>query len=312
MAVTRKNLPAVSVIVTVLNEDQTIEKLIKELTNQTVKPKEIIVVDGGSNDETFSYLQKLVEKNNHLRIFQRKGNRSIGRNLAISQSKTELVAITDAGCLPKNNWLEELVKAYQGSEPETVIAGYYFANPKTDFEQAVVPYALVMPDSVDPKTFLPATRSMLLPKRVWQKLAGFNESLSDNEDYDFARRLKKANVPTIFAKAAQVEWQPRSDLYSFAVMIFRFARGDAFAQLFRLKVVFIFARYSVGLGVLFLWWQLAIFGFGFYLLWSIYKNKHYVPSGWYWLPILQVVSDFAVMVGTMAGLIQYFRKNASI
>ncbi len=307
----------ISLIITVYNEADTIDSLIESLASQTIQPKEVIIVDGGSTDETWSLLQSLqTSADIHLKVFQKSGNRSVGRNYAISQASSALVAITDAGCLPHPDWLEELGNAYFETSA-SVIAGYYSARPETPFEEAVIPYVLVMPDKVNPLTFLPATRSMMIEKKVWQELNGFNEQLSDNEDYDFAQRLRQAGYEIAFAPKARVRWIPRSDLLSFGWMIYRFARGDVQAGLIRPKVIVIFARYMlVGLLVtgLLLTNKVTslLFLLGFLLLlystWAIFKNLRYVPNGWYWLPVLQIVSDIEVMVGSVSG---FFRKKGS-
>jgi GT2 family glycosyltransferase len=250
--------------------------------------------------------------------------------VGIKFAKHDLIAITDAGCRPHPNWLQELRRKateYQlenGILSGLVVAGYYDAKPITPFEVAVVPYALVMPDQVDSQTFLPATRSMLLHKNVWTALDGFDEKLSDNEDYDFARRLRKLAeqqnqsgyelpVEIVFAVGAKVTWLPRSTWHSFANMIYRFARGDARAGLWRPKVGLIFLRYIVvlSIGIVLLsdrnWLWLGIFllmGAILYSIWSIFKNKRYVPRGWYWLPVLQVTADVAVMLGTLQGVVK--------
>ena len=226
------------------------------------------------------------------------------------------IAVTDAGCILDRNWLKELVEEQTKLKIE-VVAGYYSANPKTSFEEAVIPYVLVMPDRVDENNFLPATRSVLFSKNIWKQAGGFNENLSDNEDYDFAKKLQSMGVDIGFAKKAIVNWMPPSTLKSFNKMIFRFARGDVYAGIIRPKVLLIFLRYALGLSVLF-WgiFQLKITGniwilFGLvpviivsYILWSIYKNYHYAPSGKYWLPVLQLSSDIAVMWGSVCGLIK--------
>lgn len=305
--------PKVSVVVTVLNEAHTITQLLNSLAAQTHLADELIVVDGGSTDQTLQILKNTAATLPQLRVLSQPGNRSLGRNHGIQQATHELIAITDAGCTPHPDWLEQLLQAYLGAtNSQTVIAGFYDAEPATPFEAAVVPYALVMPDRVDPKTFLPATRSMLMPRVVWQQVGGFDPNLSDNEDYDFARRLVAAKTPLMFAESAKVTWQPRSTLKQFWTMIFRFARGDAFAGWWRPKVGRIFGRYLVGLGLILIWLclnqpiflYLAVIGILGYSLWSIKKNARYVGAGWRWLPILQLVSDVAVMMGTVTGMAQ--------
>jgi len=312
-----KFTPKISVIVTVLNEAKTIAVLLNSLVQQSLVPSEIIVVDGGSRDDTLKIAQQIEKEHPQVNfiITQKEGNRSVGRNYAISLAAHELLACTDAGCIPKNDWLEQLFFRYKESN-DPVIAGYYAGVAKTDFEQAVIPYALVMPDAVNPDTFLPATRSLFLEKTVWEKLQGFAENLRDNEDYEFAKRIQKANIPISFARNAIVYWQPRTSIQEFYWMIFRFARGDIYAGIVRPKVIFIFVRYFCGIAliissatvisVLSSLYAALIIG-ALYALWAISKNKKYVATGWYWLPVLQVLADAAVMQGSVAGFLKKIR-----
>lgn len=313
---TKKVIP-VSVIITVLNEAASIEILLDSLVNQTVTPKEVIITDGGSTDDTCERLQKYQQKSLpfKLEVVQEKGNRSVGRNYAIEKASTSIIAITDAGCIPHTDWIQKLWEKYQ-VEKKPVIAGYYDAQPKTPFEEAVVPYVLVMPDRVNPNAFLPATRSMLLEKKVWKEVGKFDQSLSDNEDYDFAKRIVAKQFLIGFATEAKVSWLPRPTLSSFMWMIYRFARGDVQAGIIRPKVLFIFFRVSLWCFIsLLLWLSTPFVGLLFWLvsgvfygLWSIQKNMRYVPNGWYWLPVLQVASDLMVIAGSLAGWLKRIKR----
>lgn len=313
-----KSFPEVTVIVTILNEEQTIADLIKSLAEQTVKPLAVVIVDGGSSDKTEVVLRDCLNKYENIKIhfFKKVGNRSVGRNFAVEQSPTSLIACTDAGCVPENNWLENLLKTYKSTE-KAVVAGYYKGSYETTFQRAVIPYALVMPGSVDRENFLPATRSLLFEKSVWEQLGGFDESLGDNEDYAFAKLIQKRKIPIAFAADAVVSWQPRRTLRDFYKMIFRFARGDIQAKIVRPKVVVIFVRYAIVAsaflvfshgelfdGIIFLLLALVI-----YSSWAITKNLKYVGNAWFWLPILQVSSDIAVMGGSIAGLKRLLLKS---
>lgn len=306
--------PSLTVIITVLNEQKTLPLLLDALLVQTQPAKEIIVVDGGSHDKTTKVLKEYQRHFPQLKLrwFEKKGNRSVGRNFAINKAQHSLIAITDAGCIPDRNWLAELLKKYSESQAQ-VVAGYYNAKPQNAFEAAVVPYVLVMPDKVNEKSFLPATRSMLLEKKVWEVVGRFNERLSDNEDFAFAQQLVKQKVKIVFAKNAIVTWLPRTNLHDFYQMIFRFARGDAYAGIMRLKVGLLFLRYFGVLVVvfaLFLYKQfyaviaLILILKLLYVGWSIAKNFRYARNGWFWLPVLQYVADWAVMRGSLVGLIK--------
>lgn len=179
---------------------------------QTKLPDEVIVVDGGSTDDTVQLLQELAAPVTHFstQILVQPGNRSVGRNAAITQAKSQLIACTDAGCVLDPHWLEELVKK-QHETKAAVVAGYYQGLVTTSWQAAVVPYVLVMPDKLPqpPEIFLPATRSVLFTKEAWIKAGKFDESLSDNEDFVFAHSLKRTGAVMSFAPTAIAAWIPQ-------------------------------------------------------------------------------------------------------
>lgn len=307
-------MKSVSVICTTYNEEHTIARLLDALKSQAHQPSEVIICDSQSKDNTQEIIKKFITANPSFKVIllSKQGNRSIGRNTAIAAAKSDLIAITDAGCIPEKYWLQELVKAYSQSNSE-VIAGYYRGLPSNPFEEAVIPYVLVMPDRIDERTFLPATRSVLLEKKVWKALGGFDETLSLNEDYPFAKKLKGEGYHIAFAKNAVVGWLPRKNILEFITMIERFAQGDIEAKIFRPKVLFLFFRYLILLlviiGMLFFASPKQIIAlllvfFVLYSIWAIEKNVKYTKNGWYWLPVLQYAADYAVIKGSLKGLLK--------
>lgn len=310
--------PSIAVVVTVLNEAKTVGQLLAALEQQTLQPQEICITDGGSSDATAEIVTEWATQSRvPISLITIPGNRSIGRNAAIARTKCQWIALTDAGCEPEPTWLEELV-AVQKKQHCRVVSGYYKGDAQTALQTAIVPYALVMPKRVNPERFLPATRSMLIEKKLFIALGKFNPALSDNEDYDFARRIPAAE-PIGFAPKAIVSWQPPKTLSAFARMIFRFARGDAQAGLWRPKVILVFVRYAVvGLLFLLLWvhvsfwiWSLLLLLFVVYVAFAIVKNYVYAKSSWYWLPVLQIISDISVMAGSFSGLVAQSSVSAT-
>lgn len=305
----KKNI-SVSVVVTVRNEAATIEALLAALANQTCRPDQIIISDGSSEDCTVRLIERYKQQNPSLPLvlLRNAGNRSKGRNVAIRASKTQLVAITDAGCLPDTDWLCELLREYERTHAE-IVAGYYRGTPSTPFERAQVPFVLVTVQRLNPNDFLPATRSMLLQKSAWEKVGGFDERLTVSEDFAFARRAKKMGCSFSFTQKALVSWRPRKNLSQFITMVSSFASGDVVAGIVRPKVLLVFARYALACSaIVFFLLQKSILVAAFsgvggllYLAWSIQKHKQEVGSAWYWLPVLQIAADVAVLVGTAKG-----------
>lgn len=315
-----------TLVITILNEALTVDLLLNALLKQTVAPKEIILVDGGSSDETICIIKKF-SKNNFNNPITKKitlkilagSNRAEARNWAINQAKTELIVITDAGCIPQPSWLENLYKTYQKTK-SPIVGGFFYGLSTNSFEQAVVAYTLQMPDKVNPNKFIPTTRSVLLTKKTWQNLGGFDETLTTNEDFPFFYRARQKNVKIAFAKDALVGWIPRKTVGSFIKMIYGFAKGDLEAGIIRPKVQLLFGRYLfVFLATMYLLFikEVSLIKLSFtlglwliiYLGWAIWKNIRYTPQGWYWLPAMQLMADCSVMFGSIVGLIKRHKSS---
>ena len=86
-----------SVIIPVFNERKGIEEFIHSLYHQTRSPDEIIVIDGGSTDGTYEYLQQQ-EKEGKLQVHRYLSNIAQARNFAVQKAHHDIILCTDAGC----------------------------------------------------------------------------------------------------------------------------------------------------------------------------------------------------------------------
>lgn len=311
----------ISFIATVFNESENIDAFLNSIFSQAKLPDEIVIVDGGSTDETVRKIEKKnlesKYKGNFL-LLVKKGNRSIGRNEAIKRATGEIIVCSDAGCILEKSWLYEIIRPFKNKSID-VVAGYYSGLPTNLFQKCLVPYVLIMPDRVNAKAFLPSTRSMAFKKNVWSQIGGFPEQYDYSEDYFFARQLRANKKKMHFAKKARVYWIPRNNFIEAYLMFFRFARSDIIAKILRPKVVFIHFRYLVGLLMLFF----GIIGkdtrllgilvvlISFYLLWAVMKNYKYVKDirAVVLLPVMQIISDVAVMSGATMGILSLWNSE---
>jgi hypothetical protein len=117
----------ISLIITVKNERAVLPLWLESIKRQTLQPDEIVVVDGGSTDGTFEWLESV--KSATFTVLQKKGNIAVGRNIAIQTAKGEIIVATDAGCLYSPEWLQKI------TDP-TFVYGTGFNNVtfKVDFQ----------------------------------------------------------------------------------------------------------------------------------------------------------------------------------
>ena len=124
------DLPMVSVIIPVFNEQLVIERRIKNIY-QCTYPKnklQVIVVDSGSNDKTRSIIEeKFSEQVILIREEQRKG-KAHAINLAIKKCSGEIVIITDGPTLYDKDTILQLVESLRDSSVGGATALYNIPN----------------------------------------------------------------------------------------------------------------------------------------------------------------------------------------
>lgn len=217
----------VSVITTVLNEAKGIEPLLRSLLDQSREPDEIIICDAGSDDGTVEIIRRRIEEGYPARlIIERRASRSRGRNLAIEESKSEVIASIDAGCVARVEWLSKLMAPFESDDPPDVVSGYYQPEAQSAFEEAIAVATVPDPIEVDPETFLPSSRSVAFRRDAWERVGGYPEYTSHAEDTEFDLRLKAAGYRFRYAPEAIVRWRVEATLWGVFRQFFRYARSD--------------------------------------------------------------------------------------
>jgi len=309
----------VSVVITVFNEERSIAKLLKSLQFQTIRPDEIVIVDGGSRDKVIEIVRHFQKKDKRIKLLVEKCSRAKGRNIGVDIARNEIIAITDAGCIVHKRWLERIIKPFNNKEVE-VVAGFYKMTGKSAFQKALSSYLGVLPSRFD-VNYLPSTRSIAFRKELWLKVGGFPERLADTaEDTVFNYKIVQSDANIARVKKAIVEWGMPSTLKGAFNKMFYYAKGDAKSKIWwhptkklsshNIKILFVFARYMMGLvGVILtfrspLLWLVLIAGLFLYFYWSF--RKVFIEFGdckiGMWGIVLQFTSDIAVMTGFLAGI----------
>lgn len=254
----------VTLIVTVRNEEASIDALLDSLLAGTRAPDEIVVADGGSTDVTPDRLRARAAADSRVRWLDAPGNRSVGRNAAARTARSALIACTDAGVQVEPEWLERITAPFADPGVD-VVAGFYRPVGKTWFERAAGVISAPHLSEIDRERFLPSTRSVAFRRAAWERVGGFDERWDHNEDTPFALALKKAGFRFAFAPDAVVQWHPRGDLRSFWRQHRRFGYGDgesrvqgSFYATIAAKYALAVALFAAGFWFRPAWWLLAV------------------------------------------------------
>jgi glycosyltransferase involved in cell wall biosynthesis len=319
----------ISVIATVLNEGESLRGLLDSLVAQTRAPDEIVIVDGGSRDQTLAILAEYAGRL-PLRVIEAPGcGISAGRNRAIAEAHGDVIASTDAGVVLVPGWLEALTAPLLDDASVQVVGGFFEADPHTVFEAALGATTLPLEDEIDAASFLPSSRSVAFRRSAWEAVGGYPEWLDYCEDLIFDLRLKAAAPEWVFSPAAVAHFRPRKSLRAFMRQYYRYARGDGKADLWRKRHAIRYATYFLGLpliaGLILFGRPAAQFvGAGLGLLGaSAYLNRPYrrlpavldaaeargafrrTRATWLkailWIPVIRAAGDLAKMAGYPVG-----------
>jgi len=100
--------PKVSVIIPVRNGAKKLTQCLEAVLAQSYEPKEVIVVDGHSSDDTVKVASKFPVKV----LYEDYHTRAGGCQVGIENAEGEYIAFTDADCIPGKDWLANLIKEF--------------------------------------------------------------------------------------------------------------------------------------------------------------------------------------------------------
>jgi glycosyltransferase involved in cell wall biosynthesis len=315
---------------TVFNEASSITHLLDSLAAQSRTPDEVVIVDGGSTDNTLETLTDYAMRARMaLQTYSRPGaNISQGRNAAIAAAHGEVIAVTDAGVRLAPCWLEELIRPFERDAGTDIVAGFFVPDPQTTFEIAMG--ATVLPALVDivPSAFLPSSRSVAFRKRAWSAIGGYPEWLDYCEDVILDLELVQRYGPFHFAPRALVYFRPRSNMRSFFMQYYRYARGDGKANLWPkrhavryLAYLVLLPAFTVAAWRLSAWSLLGLLAGAAAYTFHPYRRLRKAMHDLRWdaklyavalVPAIRVVGDVAKMIGYPAGWMWRLRHRGEI
>jgi glycosyltransferase involved in cell wall biosynthesis len=305
---------SISVVVTVRNEAETIDDLVRSLLGQTRPPEEIVFTDGGSTDQTVTRLRHWITRGAPIRLLECPGaNIAAGRNRAIEAAQTDLIACTDAGVSLDPRWLERIVAPFASGAD--VVMGFFQSAPRNAFELALGATTLPDVDEIDPDRFIPSSRSIAFRRSAWERVAGYPEWLDYCEDVVFDLALRRAGYRFAWVPDAVVYFRPRPSVSAFFRQYYRYARGDGKANLWPRRHLIRYLTYALGPLVTLggFWYKRFWFGLAvaavFYLL-APYRrlvrataaSRREKVLAALLVPVLRLVGDVAKMLGYPVGV----------
>ncbi len=174
----------ISVIIPTYNRAKFLKRAIKSVIQQSWEKWELIVVDDGSTDNTKEVLEEIKDRR-IIYLYQDNKGVSAARNLGISHSQGELIALLDSDDVWKPRKLEDHILFHiQGeweisqTEEEWIKGGKRINPARRHLKKA----GWIFNPSL--KLCLISPSCVMFSRRFWEKIGPFDETLPACEDYD--------------------------------------------------------------------------------------------------------------------------------
>lgn len=183
-----------SIVIPALNEEHFLPNLLIALKNQTFKEFEVILVDADSKDKTVE-IGESFSKHFPVRILRTQlKNVSASRNSGASKSRGTYLCFIDADNSIPENFLE-ICNKYVSKKGYDVLLPSLLPedkkNPNLFMFKIATFFVYIM--SFTSRPFSTGS-TIIVSKKYFEKIKGFDTNISIAEDHDFVRRLQKTHA----------------------------------------------------------------------------------------------------------------------
>jgi GT2 family glycosyltransferase len=311
---------SITVIIPTMNVEDRIENCLTAVLNQTLHPSEIIIVDGHSRDKTVANASRFPVKILYEEYHTRAGACQIG----VENAKSEFVVFTDADCMPRADWIENLIHEFDN---DIIGVGGSINNLGSGRWENSINLAM--------GTFLGSANSV--QGRIFENnryvksisgcncayrrkdildVGGFNLELNTAEDSEINNRLLKKGK-LLYTPKAIVLHDHKRGLERFAKRMFQYGYGRARSKIWDIQIMPpIFAIILLGISIFYI--DVFLIFLSIYLLFIIFMgikislqemDYKYLFS----LPIVYMLVHGAYALGFWIGIsqLQNRRNNRS-
>lgn len=234
----KSKYPFVSVIVPVFNHGAQLKLCLSALEQQTYGRSnfEIIVIDNGSDD--FDVVKTVVAPYDNVTLaFEAKPGSYAARNQGIGLAKGEILAFTDADCIPSYDWISRGVEQLLAMTNCGQVIGkieVFFADPKHPTPVELYEAITAFPqERLVKQSRGGVTANTFAWRYVFDIVGNFNDQLKSGGDREWGQRVYAKGFQQVYSKSVLVQHPARSSFAELFQRTRRLAGGNYDIQMKR-------------------------------------------------------------------------------
>lgn len=231
----------VSVVIPVLNEAASLESVVRELLDQEYPADmfEVLVVDGGSTDDTVSIASDLSRSHSNLRVLPNPGRlSSAGRNVGAREARGDVVMFVDGHCeIPDRLLLKSLSELVRRTGADVFCRPQPLETAGLSSTQRAIALARTSRLGHNPGSHIfaeneegyvdPESSGAAYTRRVFDTIGFFDETFDACEDVDFNLRAREAGLKAFTSPRLTVRYRPRESIGGLYRQMLRYGSGRA-------------------------------------------------------------------------------------
>lgn len=326
-----KQIPIVSVIVPILNEEKYISSFLESLEQQdyAAENMEIFLVDGQSTDRTRSLIEDFQASSilNITLIDNPDKIQSSAMNLGIKHSVGKYIIRLDAHTIYESNYIRSCVELLDTRDVANV--GFYLVTRGKGKVGGSIAKALSSPFGVGSSQFRISREEIdtdtvpfgAFRRDIFQEVGLFNEYLACNEDNDINSRIRSKGYKILLSNKSFASYFCRDTLTSLGKMAIRNGKWNVYSlyyshQSMSIKyfIPFFFVAALVGSALLSTVFPFMGMMFALVLLSYMSVNSYFssklADNGAEFFRLLMIffTFHFCYGVGSMIGIVGYIEK----
>ena len=204
--------PLVSVIVPVRNDrGRHLRTLLDALGKQTIPRDrfEVVIGDDGSTDGSTDSLDTA---DGWVRVVRGPAENSYAaRNRAARNARGNVLAFCDSDCIPEPDWLENGLAQLEAAGPFAVAAGrIHFIVPDRRTVWTLIDMDTTKDHEREVQIGNAETANLILSRELFEAIGGFDDSIPEHGDFEFAKRCVDSGANLIYAPDVRL-WHPTRD-----------------------------------------------------------------------------------------------------